>query len=114
MDIISLQEEFSKKFKKYIFFINIDIRILTTSILGVENLELLPVFFHLLGYGSVVPRTHWGRVFCVLYAMIGIPSTFIVLAMSGRILAKYINHLCAALLDTIRTCVDPQYDGYER
>lgn len=40
-----------------------------------------------IGYGNVVPSTNSGRVFCILFAFIGIPLTLIVIADWGKLFA---------------------------
>lgn len=40
-----------------------------------------------IGYGHVTPCTNAGRIFCILYALVGIPLTWLMLST----LAKYIN-----------------------
>ena len=44
-----------------------------------------------IGYGNISPVTFPGRVFCVLFAIIGIPFTLSVLADLGKILATIIS-----------------------
>ncbi|XP_076278082.1 TWiK family of potassium channels protein 7 isoform X1 [Lasioglossum baleicum] len=39
------------------------------------------------GYGNVVPSTGWGRIFCILFAFVGIPLTLIVIADWGKLFA---------------------------
>lgn len=36
-----------------------------------------------IGYGHLAPSTEWGRIFCVLYAVFGVPMTGILLAAIG-------------------------------
>ncbi|XP_064484867.1 potassium channel subfamily K member 4-like isoform X2 [Ornithodoros turicata] len=36
-----------------------------------------------IGYGHLAPSTVWGRIFCVLYAVVGVPMTGILLAAIG-------------------------------
>ena len=52
-------------------------------------------FFNLYssGYGNLVPATFWGRVFCILYALVGIPLTVTVLADLGVVLASAVSAL---------------------
>ncbi|XP_076278083.1 TWiK family of potassium channels protein 7 isoform X2 [Lasioglossum baleicum] len=40
-----------------------------------------------IGYGNVVPSTGWGRIFCILFAFVGIPLTLIVIADWGKLFA---------------------------
>ncbi|XP_063849599.1 potassium channel subfamily K member 15-like isoform X1 [Scylla paramamosain] len=37
-----------------------------------------------IGYGNIAPETAWGRVFCIVFALVGIPLTLTVLASLGR------------------------------
>ncbi|KAH6926844.1 hypothetical protein HPB50_022570 [Hyalomma asiaticum] len=41
-----------------------------------------------IGYGHLAPSTAWGRVFCVLYAVVGVPMTGILLAGIGDHFAR--------------------------
>ncbi|XP_026673627.1 TWiK family of potassium channels protein 9-like isoform X2 [Ceratina calcarata] len=41
-----------------------------------------------IGYGNVVPSTNSGRLFCILFAFIGIPLTLIVIADWGKLFAS--------------------------
>lgn len=45
---------------------------------------------YFLGYGNVVPSTSWGRMFCILFAFVGIPLTLIVIADWGKLFAKVV------------------------
>ena len=40
------------------------------------------------GYGKIAPSTTSGRVFCVFYALVGIPLCVILLAIIGKLLLK--------------------------
>ncbi|XP_068979303.1 TWiK family of potassium channels protein 7 [Bombus flavifrons] len=40
-----------------------------------------------IGYGNVVPSTNLGRMFCILFAFVGIPLTLIVIADWGKLFA---------------------------
>ena len=64
------------------------------------------------GYGNLAPVTPWGRVVCVIYALLGIPLTLALLAIVGKILGDYINDACAFLLKWYRK-VHKSYE-YER
>ena len=50
----------------------------------------LPVFA---GYGNIAPKTMAGRVFCILFAMIGMPFTLSVISD--------VSQICATLLTTV-------------
>ena len=45
------------------------------------------------GYGNIAPVTTAGRVFCILYAIVGIPFTLSVIADVGQIFATLISTL---------------------
>ena len=61
------------------------------------------------GYGFLAPVTVWGRVICVIYALIGIPLTLALLAIVGKILGDYTNNACAWMLEWFRKV----YTSYE-
>ncbi|XP_021703985.1 TWiK family of potassium channels protein 7 [Aedes aegypti] len=44
-----------------------------------------------IGYGNIVPVTLWGRIFCILFALIGIPLTLTVIADWGRLFATAVS-----------------------
>ncbi|CAL4109642.1 unnamed protein product, partial [Meganyctiphanes norvegica] len=43
------------------------------------------------GYGHIYPSTRWGKLFCVLYCMVGVPLTCILLAKSTEMLSNKMN-----------------------
>jgi hypothetical protein len=45
------------------------------------------------GYGSVVPRTPWGKVIAIIYALIGIPLVLVYLSTVGDVLARNFRRL---------------------
>lgn len=47
-----------------------------------------PIIF--LGYGHMVPETTWGRLFCILYALFGIPITALMLRSVGNRITEWI------------------------
>lgn len=47
--------------------------------------------FFITGYGNIVPETFWGRLFCIAYALIGIPLTLTVIADLGRVFATVVS-----------------------
>ncbi|XP_029662369.1 TWiK family of potassium channels protein 7-like isoform X1 [Formica exsecta] len=50
-----------------------------------------------IGYGNVVPSTNWGRIFCILFALIGIPLTLIVIADLGKLFAEGVVYIALTL-----------------
>ncbi|XP_065673435.1 TWiK family of potassium channels protein 7 isoform X2 [Hydra vulgaris] len=63
-----------------------------------------------IGYGNLAPSTAWGRSFCVLYAIIGIPLTLVLLAMVGKTLSSNINTLCRIIVNNVQKYL---YSGYK-
>ncbi|KAK4470600.1 hypothetical protein MN116_005631 [Schistosoma mekongi] len=52
-----------------------------------------------IGYGHIAPVTFWGRITCIIYAIIGIPLMLIYLAIIGNLLARgfriiFLNLFC--------------------
>jgi hypothetical protein len=45
------------------------------------------------GYGSVAPRTPWGKVITIVYALIGIPLMLVYLSTVGDVLARNFRRL---------------------
>ena len=45
------------------------------------------------GYGSVAPRTPWGKVMTIIYALIGIPLMLVYLSTVGDVLARNFRRL---------------------
>uniref|UniRef100_A0A1S4GN85 Potassium channel domain-containing protein n=2 Tax=Anopheles gambiae TaxID=7165 RepID=A0A1S4GN85_ANOGA len=52
-----------------------------------------------IGYGNIVPVTLGGRVFCMLFALIGIPFTLTVIADWGRLFATAVSILAKNIPD---------------
>ena len=49
------------------------------------DILVLPLFLDLLtGYGKMAPATIWGRIFCIFYAIFGIPITGLMLKSIGE------------------------------
>ena len=55
-----------------------------------------------LGYGNLAPTSLGGRMFCIVYALIGIPLTLMLLAVVGNHIVHYLNNACAWLVNRIR------------
>ncbi|XP_035208925.1 potassium channel subfamily K member 18-like, partial [Stegodyphus dumicola] len=49
-------------------------------------------FIHL-GYGNIAPKTNWGKLVTILYAIFGIPLMFLYLTNIGNILAKSFKYV---------------------
>ncbi len=58
------------------------------------------------GYGNIAPVTTGGRVFCILFAIIGIPFTLSVIADVGQITATIVTTLWAKAKPIITPWVD--------
>jgi len=54
---------------------------------------MLNELFLLLGYGNVVPKTVLGRLFCVFYALFGIPATCLTLKAVGDMITELSTRL---------------------
>ncbi|XP_066581958.1 TWiK family of potassium channels protein 7-like [Prorops nasuta] len=50
-----------------------------------------------IGYGNVVPSTNLGRIFCILFAIVGIPLTLIVIADWGKLFAEAVVQIALIL-----------------
>ena len=47
--------------------------------------------FIILGYGNIAPTTFGGRLFCILFSLIGIPLTLSVIADMGKLIATSVT-----------------------
>ncbi|XP_035781264.1 TWiK family of potassium channels protein 7-like isoform X2 [Anopheles albimanus] len=82
--------------------------------LAVEKWSLLQAVFFAstvittIGYGNIVPVTDGGRMFCMLFALIGIPFTLTVIADWGRLFAGIVSTLAKNIpaLRLARFCPD--------
>ena len=63
---------------------------------------VLVSFLPFSGYGNLAPVTAGGRMFCIIYALIGIPLTLMLLAVVGNHIVHYLNEACAWLVNRIR------------
>lgn len=50
------------------------------------------------GYGHIAPKTEWGRIFCISYAMLGIPLMLMFLANVGDVLAEVFKYIYAKVI----------------
>ncbi|VVC91623.1 unnamed protein product [Leptidea sinapis] len=57
-----------------------------------------------IGYGNIVPETFWGRLFCIAYALIGIPLTLTVIADLGRAFATVVSMIAKQLPEMPKIC----------
>lgn len=60
------------------------------NVVSINNviLEIIKFTFTFLGYGNIAPQTTNGRIFCILFALIGIPFTLTVIADLGMLMAS--------------------------
>ena len=49
------------------------------------------------GYGHIVPMTAWGRIFCIVYALFGIPLTCLVFKLVGTNINDIITKIISAV-----------------
>lgn len=59
-------------------------------------------FFSILGYGNVAPQTIQGRLFVIIYGLIGIPFTMLAIANLGKFLAELLKKSTRPLLECLR------------
>ncbi|KAJ2950621.1 hypothetical protein O0L34_g8875 [Tuta absoluta] len=57
-----------------------------------------------IGYGNIVPETFWGRLFCIVYALVGIPLTLTVIADLGRVFATVVSIIAKHLPEMPKCC----------
>jgi len=60
------------------------------------------------GYGSVAPRTLWGRLITIIYALLGIPLMLIYLSTVGDVLARSFRRLYGRMVRRPRDCTRKQ------
>ncbi|CAK9302433.1 unnamed protein product [Gordionus sp. m RMFG-2023] len=54
-----------------------------------------------IGYGNITPETLYGRIFCMIYAVFGIPLLLLVVADLGTLFAKLIHFLWVKFSSTV-------------
>ncbi|XP_040563808.1 TWiK family of potassium channels protein 7 [Lepeophtheirus salmonis] len=59
-----------------------------------------------IGYGNIAPVTTKGRVFCILFAIVGIPFTLSVIADVGQLLATLLSVVWARIKPSIQPAID--------
>ncbi|XP_059617700.1 TWiK family of potassium channels protein 7 [Phlebotomus argentipes] len=57
-----------------------------------------------IGYGNIVPVTSGGRIFCMCFALIGIPLTLTVIADWGRLFATAVSTIAKSLPPLPKRC----------
>ena len=67
------------------------------------------------GYGNIVPSTSWGRIFCILFALVGIPLTLTVIADWGKLFAEGVSEIAlrirSKLPKRINSCMPTNMAG---
>ena len=57
-----------------------------------------------LGYGNIAPKTTWGKAFCIILAILGIPFTGVVLGKIGVAFTNLIKKADAFIENRIKQC----------
>ncbi|EDO47668.1 predicted protein [Nematostella vectensis] len=62
-----------------------------------------------IGYGHLSPETFFGRIFCMLYALFGIPITWLMLTSLGK---KIVEHISSFLQGFSSSCCNTQSKSF--
>ncbi|KPP75922.1 potassium channel subfamily K member 1-like [Scleropages formosus] len=86
-------EELSYDFTSSLFFVT---AFLTTTVIHFSTFSVLPEV-HIVshpnaGYGSTMPMSDEGKLFCVLYCLLGIPLTLLLMSSLTRCLLQFTTH----------------------
>ena len=88
IDVVSRQYVVSWDYVQAVFF--------STTILTTIGGTTTTINFITTGYGNIAPKTFSGRLFCILFAIVGIPFTLSVIADVGQIFATLVS--CPSLM----------------
>lgn len=58
-----------------------------------KNLALTKSHFYFLGYGHIAPKTTWGKIVTIFYAILGIPLMLLCLSNIGDVMATSFRFL---------------------
>uniref|UniRef100_A0A9J2PTH2 Potassium channel domain-containing protein n=1 Tax=Ascaris lumbricoides TaxID=6252 RepID=A0A9J2PTH2_ASCLU len=62
-----------------------------------------------IGYGNVTPQTFAGRLFCILYGLIGIPFTLLAIADVGKFVSEIVERWQKAFANFTGKCLKKRY-----
>ncbi|KAK6750922.1 hypothetical protein RB195_002720 [Necator americanus] len=57
-----------------------------------------------IGYGHIAPETFYGRLFCIVYGLIGVPFTLLTVADLGMFLSVVLRKATNLIYDGLRSC----------